>query len=1074
MNIPRHILASLVPLCLFTGVSAPLMPAMITFVIAQEIPADIQDREALLEEGDHLLAEGELLLQSCGRPLPLLSLVGQCRDYVDDYQSALQNFQEALHIYQLLLDPHRVAESLNHIGEAHYRLENYSEALNSYEQALQRFQKLEDVKGEAKALQNLGQIFQFRLNRLEEASAAYQQSLNIWINLNHSLEIAKTSLLLGKIYHAFGMSSEAIDYFQQAQVIYSKLGDPKAEADSWTYIGVASNPAGQEEEALMAYLKALSLAQQIGDRYREANIYTLIAFTYRLLGEYRESLEAYETALSLMKYEEGSLARYLELSIPFDMSLLYWDLGDFERGISILNESRLGYEEYGMKVALTAVLHRLGEFYKKLDQTDEMVGVWESALIIAREVNNQFSEALILESLAKHYHEVGENETATEFFNDALIYWQSSGKMTGEASTLNELGNIWLSQGNYEKAEDAFHRSLIIADNIDNVLFQIFALEGLGKVYSKWGNFEQALEIFQQGLYLINELGNIASLEISFLEHIGELFSEKGENAVAILFYKESVNLTEQIRQDIQTIPQDLQASYTESIADTYRKLADLLLQQDRVLEAQRVLDLLKVQELDDYLQDVRGNEQTADGVEFLPAEANLIALYDRAIPQGMELSQLREIPIGNRTPEQQERLSKLVAIQQDLSLSFDEFLERPDVQDLIQQLTRTARRKNLDLEYLTAIQDNLRNLNQNAVLLYPLILEDRLELILVTPYTPPIRRTVAVTRAELNQAIVEFRQFLSQPIGQDTRQAQQLYQWLIQPLAEDLAKAGAQTIVYAPDGPLRYIPLAALHDGDRWLVETFRITHITAASLTDFDTSPQGHLNILAGAFTSGQVDFTIGDQQFQFFGLPYAGVEVEAIAKTIPGTTTLVDQAFSPDATLPILDDHTIVHLATHAEFVSGNPDDSFILFGNGDRVTLRDIATWSLPHVDLVVLSACRTAVGDELGNGEEILGFGYQIQRTGARGAIASLWSVSDGGTQVLMNGFYTALNNGYSKAEALQRAQQALITGDRNLLGDQRGIITVERTDIPSGSASNLGHLTHPYYWAPFILIGNGL
>jgi CHAT domain-containing protein len=106
---------------------------------------------------------------------------------------------------------------------------------------------------------------------------------------------------------------------------------------------------------------------------------------------------------------------------------------------------------------------------------------------------------------------------------------------------------------------------------------------------------------------------------------------------------------------------------------------------------------------------------------------------------------------------------------------------------------------------------------------------------------------------------------------------------------------------------------------------------------------------------------------------------------------------------------------------------PYESFILFGSGERVTLPEIDEWKLSDVDLVVLSACQTAASGELGSGEEILGFGYQIQRTGAEAAIASLWSVDDGGTQVLMNALYTALNNRMSTAEALRQAQIALIT-----------------------------------------------
>lgn len=150
----------------------------------------------------------------------------------------------------------------------------------------------------------------------------------------------------------------------------------------------------------------------------------------------------------------------------------------------------------------------------------------------------------------------------------------------------------------------------------------------------------------------------------------------------------------------------------------------------------------------------------------------------------------------------------------------------------------------------------------------------------------------------------------------------------------------------------------------------------------------------------------------------------------------------------------------------------------FGNGERVTLRDIGEWSLPNAELVVLSACETAVSEELGNGEEILGFGYQMQRIGVEAAISSLWQVSDGGTQVLMNTLYASLQDGYSTAAALQQAQMALIEGecygvencDRN---EPRGIAVIGvQPNLPSSSVN--ANLSHPYYWAPFILIGNGL
>jgi CHAT domain-containing protein len=276
---------------------------------------------------------------------------------------------------------------------------------------------------------------------------------------------------------------------------------------------------------------------------------------------------------------------------------------------------------------------------------------------------------------------------------------------------------------------------------------------------------------------------------------------------------------------------------------------------------------------------------------------------------------------------------------------------------------------------------------------------------------------------------------------------ARELYNWLIKPIENDLAQAEANTIIYAPDGQLRYIPLAALHDGKQWLVQRFNINNITAASLIDFNPQSLDEPHIFAGAFTTGRYSFQVGMHKFNFAGLPFAGKEVTEIAALIPNTTKLLDSGFNRDATVHQLNDYNIVHLATHGVFMRGQPEESFILFGDGDRATLRDIETWNLT-ADLVVLSACQTAIGGQLGNGEEILGLGYQMQQAGAEATIASLWTVNDEGTQRLMSAFYQTLQSRKtSTAEALRQAQLALINGNYN-----QGL---------------------PYYWAPFILIGNG-
>ncbi len=578
---------------------------------------------------------------------------------------------------------------------------------------------------------------------------------------------------------------------------------------------------------------------------------------------------------------------------------------------------------------------------------------------------------------------------------------------------------------------------------------------------------------------------------------------EQGDPFVAIAFYKRSLNLVEAVRADLRQVEKlglklglqspNLQATLVDTFAqDIYRPLADLLLQQDRVLEAQQVLDLMHVQELDEYLQNVEAaNPQTRQGqvmgaaqaeqtVRTLEPEEGILGNYSelqrQAVAMGQELIQLRAVDKERRSSAQESRIKALVEQQKNLSQQFNAFTRSPEVTAHVNELSRTNRQQNLNLDDLNSLRDNLRQLD-GAVLLYPLVLPDRLELILTTADAPPLRYTVDVTQQELETTIQQFRRTLLDPSKKPQKLGQKLYEWLVQPLEADLTAAGASTLIYAPDGALRYMPLAAIHDGDQWLVERFEVNHITARSLTDLSRQPQRNPSILAAAFVEGSYRFDVGQRNLAFSGLPFAGLEVEALAELMPSTDVFRDQAFTPEALVPAMDDYNIVHLATHATLVSGKPEDSFIVFGNGDPVTLREIETWSLPNVDLVVLSACETALGEALGDGTEILGLGYQIQRTGARAAIASLWQVNDGGTQQLMETFYQQLNRQrISKAKALRQAQLSMIHGNLEREdGGERGQFRFVAPDPSENGAETVSTaLSHPYYWAPFILIGNGL
>ncbi|NEP61095.1 MAG: tetratricopeptide repeat protein, partial [Symploca sp. SIO2G7] len=877
---------------------------------------------------------------------------------------------------------------------------------------------------------------------------------------------------IGLVYSNQGQYQEALDYYQQALAIYQEVGNRRKEGITLNNIGEIYRNLGKYQQALDYYQQALAIHRQVGNRHMEGTTLNNFGLAYSSLGQYQQALDYFQQSVAISNKIGNRAGEGTTLN---NMGEVYRNQGEYQQALNYYQQALTIHRQIGNRKMEGTTLNNFGLAYYNLGQNQEALDYYQQAIAIYQEIGNRAEEGTALNNFGLIYSNLGQYQQALDYYQRALAIHREVGNRKMEGITLNNLGLVYSNLEQYQQALDYYQQAVAIYQEVGNRAEEGTTLNNLGLIYSNLEQHQKALDYYQQALAIHREVGNRAGAG-NTLNNVGFLLETENQPELAIIFYKQSVNVTEAIRKDIKALPTELQQSYTETIDHTYRNLADLLLTQNRVLEAQQVLDLLKVQELEDYLQGVQGGVE--EKVENLLSEQEILEEYtqlqNQAIATGKELTQLRQIPPTQLTPTQKQRLGELDAQQRQVARLFTQFQQRPDIVALVKQLSQTAKEQSLQLGNLRKLSNNLQQLQQNAVLLYPLILEDRLELVLATPNSPPINRTVPVKREQLNQTIAQFRQALETPTADALTPARQLYDWLIKPLENELATAQAQTIIYAPDGQLRYIPLAALHDGEQWLVERFGINNITAASIDDFNTQPQSELRLLAAAFAQGNHNIQAGKQQFSFSGLPFAGTEVENLAAAIPSTTKLVDDDFSKAATLPQMDSHSVVHFATHAAFVPGSPDDSFILFGNGDYVTLGEVREeWFLTNVDLIVLSACETGVGG-MGNGEEILGFGYLMQNAGARAVIASLWSVSDGGTQALMNSFYEILTTGnFTKAEALQQAQIALITGDYSAVGENRGSLVVQYVSraLPPAVSNNLNH---PYYWAPFILIGNGL
>jgi CHAT domain-containing protein len=360
-------------------------------------------------------------------------------------------------------------------------------------------------------------------------------------------------------------------------------------------------------------------------------------------------------------------------------------------------------------------------------------------------------------------------------------------------------------------------------------------------------------------------------------------------------------------------------------------------------------------------------------------------------------------------------------------------------------------------------------NTGKTPAIVYAFTQQEQLQLILVTPKGTPVLRTLpAANRAALLKMVTALRSELTNPTKRRTTSylapAQQLYQWLIAPLESSLKAQKIDTLAFSLDPGLRSLPVAALHDGQEFLVEKYSIGLIPSLNLVDTRYQDIRKSQLLA----MGASKFTNQNS------LPAVPLELSTITKQLGSDKFFLNEAFtlsnlkSQRASEPF----GIIHLATHGEFKPGAASNSYIqLWDTQLRLDQLRRLGWNKPPVELLVLSACRTALGDE----QAELGFGGLAVAAGVKSALASLWYVSDEGTLGLMSEFYGQLKSAPIKAQALRQAQIAMLKGQVRLQGGKLRLSGESSVgvELPPELASQGNHnLAHPYYWAAFTMIGS--
>ena len=347
----------------------------------------------------------------------------------------------------------------------------------------------------------------------------------------------------------------------------------------------------------------------------------------------------------------------------------------------------------------------------------------------------------------------------------------------------------------------------------------------------------------------------------------------------------------------------------------------------------------------------------------------------------------------------------------------------------------------------------------------------DQLEVMLINSTGEPVRkRRWGVTREQVEAASLDLRQQITSQFtsaSQYLKPAQQLYDWIIRPIAKTLEEDQVESIGFVMDTGLRTVPLAALHDGDRYLVENYSLGLLPTFSLTEFQTEQTVDVDL-----DSARV-LAMGASEFEEQpDLPAVDAEIDLITQKLWEGDAFLNEDFVLENLQAQIkgEDYGVVHLATHASFESGDLDNSYIQLWD-EKLALDDIGKLGLDesNVSLIILSACNTALGDRASE----YGFAGFAVTSGSQTALASLWPVNDEGTLGFMSQFYSELRNAPVRAEALRQAQISLLRGE---VGIDSGVvydaIGDEITTLPSLAESGRWDFSHPFFWSAFTMVGN--
>lgn len=946
----------------------------------------------------------------------------------------------------------RLVVAVIDLGTRHKDHGKFPLALGAYRLAQSIAEQIGDQDGIASVYVGFGNVYEAQGN-YSEALKFYERSKTIREARGDKLGISRALLGIGHVQANQGDYAGALDSFQRSLQLSEDLDNKDGIARASGSIGSMHLRQGNYTDALEWYRKVLPIWESMGNRAGMINVLGNTGGVYRNLGNYSEALALYQRVL-LLSQELGNKSDVV--AALNNIGLIYHSLGNYANALESSQKALTLSEALGEQLPIAISLNNIGRVYRAQGNYEQALEYYQRSLAMSEKLGSKTGTALVLNNIGLVHRQQGNYPLAVDALQKSLAIREAMGDKAGVASTLNSIGLTYYSQGNDADALAAFQKSLAKREEIHDRSGIAGTLSNIGDALQKKGDFAGALDAEMRAAKLAQEIGEVELLwKARFAEGVAHRSLKQPREARVA--FEESIAASEALRANVIGGAEDQQRFFVSKVAP-YHALVDLLVDDGQPAEALTFAERAKARVLLDVLQSGRINVTKAMTTQEQDRERELTGQLATLNSQVSRESA--------RSQSDPTRLSALSDRLQKARLDYEGF--RTNLYAAHSEL-RTQRGEAQPLKPEEAA--GLIASSSSALLEY-VVTDERIHLIVITT---PIGKTepeihgysLQISREELGKKVARFREQLADRDLGFRASAANLYELLLKPAQTQLR--GKTSLVIVPDDKLWDLPFQSLVTSQRrFLIEDAAISYAPSLTVLREMTKRKNHQTVAqsttllaignptVGKETAERAKLALRDEKLT--PLPEAEQEVRALTGLygVEHSKVYVGPEAREDLVKREAGRASILHFATHGTLNNVAPMYSHLVLAQGDANEDGLLEAWEIMQLDLkadlAILSACETARG-RYSAGEGMIGLTWAMFVAGVPTTVVSQWKVEAASTRDLLVGFHRGLRSGPRSNGTTQSKAQAL----------RLAALTVMRHPETS----------HPFYWAGFVLVGDG-